>query len=86
MAKYEGKTLLEVQKMIGERLDITMKMPEMNKVNREIQMQTNADFSKLTKDFIKASDIVLQNFKAKAAFNKSASDADQVIGTVNNEK
>ena len=86
MNKYEGKTLLEVQKMIGDRLDITMNLSHKNKIEREVELQVNESFCKLTKDFIKASDIVLQNFKSKVAFGKVASDADQVIGTINNEK
>lgn len=85
MNKYKGKTLLEIQKMIGDRLEITMKLADKNKAERDIELEVNDSFCKLTKDFIKASDIVLQNFKAKAAFNKFSSDADEVIGTIIDE-
>lgn len=82
MANYEGKTLLEVQKMIGDRLEITMQLASKNKAERDIELEVNDSFCKLTKDFIKASDIVLQNYKAKASFKKFSSDADEVIGTI----
>ena len=44
MAKYEGKTLLEVQKMIGDRLEITMNLAEKNKVQRDVELEVNDSF------------------------------------------
>ena len=60
-----------------------MQLSEKNKAERDIELEVNDSFCKLTKDFIKASDIVLQNFKAKAAFKKFTSDAE--IGVFCNE-
>lgn len=81
-ARYDGKTILELQKQLGERIDITLNN-EMSPEERELENAQTALFLGMAKQMINAGDLVLRSEKLMAE-NKEATGLiiGQMIGIV----
>ena len=63
--KYDGKTILEVQKMLGERIDITLDK-SISAEEREVENAQTALCLGMAKQMINAGDLVLRAEKLMA--------------------
>lgn len=63
--KYNGKTILELQKQLGERIDVTLNN-EMSPEEREAENAQTALFLGMAKQMINAGDLVLRSEKLMA--------------------
>lgn len=63
--KYDGKTILEVQKVLGDRIDIAL-CKTMSSEEREIENAQTALVLGMAKQMINAGDLVLRSEKLMA--------------------
>ena len=63
--KYDGKTILELQKILGERIDVTLDK-EMSSEEREVENAQTALVLGMAKQMINAGDLVLRSEKLMA--------------------
>lgn len=63
--KYDGKTILEVQKVLGDRIDIALDKT-MSSEEREIENAQTALVLGMAKQMINAGDLVLRSEKLMA--------------------
>lgn len=63
--KYDGKTILELQKVLGERIDVTLDK-EMSSEEREVENAQTALVLGMAKQMINAGDLVLRSEKLMA--------------------
>lgn len=83
--KYDGKTILEVQKILGERIDITLKK-DLTPEERERENAQTALVLMMAKQMINAGDLTLRTEKLMAQ-NKQLTGlvVGQMIGIVSPE-
>lgn len=83
--KYDGKTILEVQKILGERIDITLKK-DLTPEEREQENAQTALVLMMAKQMINAGDLTLRTEKLMAQ-NKQLTGlvVGQMIGIVSPE-
>lgn len=83
--KYDGKTILEVQKILGERIDITLKK-DITPEEREQENAQTALVLMMAKQMINAGDLTLRTEKLMAQ-NKQLTGlvVGQMIGIVSPE-
>lgn len=67
--KYNGKTILEVQKTLGERIDVTLNKT-LTPEQREVENAQTALVLDMAKQMINAGDLVLRTEKLMAQNNK----------------
>ena len=63
--KYDGKTILEIQKILGERIDVALNN-EMTTGEREVENAQTALVLGMAKQMINAGDLVLRSEKLMA--------------------
>lgn len=63
--KYDGKTILEIQKILGERIDVALNN-ELTSEEREVENAQTALVLGMAKQMINAGDLVLRSEKLMA--------------------
>lgn len=67
--KYDGKTILEMQKILGERVDVTLDKT-LSSEQREVENAQTALVLDMAKQMINAGDLTLRTEKLMAQNNK----------------
>ena len=84
--KYDGKTILEIQKTLGERIDVTLDKT-LSPEERELENAQTALVLMMAKQMINAGDLTLRTEKLMAQNNKlTGLVVGQMIGIVGQEE